>query len=113
MAPWSHPGPLRDAAMATYDGDDAFTYVDRDEIEKGRGEITLNADFDDGELTGRAGGLEIDGTVTGQIIGGSATYRGVDADLTGLIGSQRAVGAFAGDSSDALLVGGFNAEATD
>jgi len=113
IAPLSNPGPLPNAATATYTGDYALTYVDRDEVDTRRGTITLDADFSDGVLEGTAGGLNIDGSITGQIIGGSATYRGIDADLTGLIGSQRAVGAFAGDSNNALLVGGFNADAND
>lgn len=112
VAPTTDPGAPPTAATATYTGDYALTYVDRDGVDSQRGEITLNADFENGDLRGRAGGLVVDGTISGQIVGGTATYRSVDADMSGVIGTERAVTAFAGDTSEAVLVGGINAEAT-
>ena len=113
IAPTSNPGPPPTTATATYSGNYNLTYANRDQIERRTGTIRLAADFDEGELTGVAGRLRVDGTITGQIVDGTVTYRNVDADLFGLIGSERVIGAFAGDEDDALLVGGLIAEADD
>ena len=113
IAPTSNPGPPPTTATATYSGVYNLTYANRDQIERRTGNIRLAADFDEGELTGVAGRLRVDGTITGQVVDGTVTYRDVDADLFGLIGSERVIGAFAGDEDDALLVGGLIAEADD
>ncbi|MEM6741162.1 MAG: hypothetical protein AAF646_13695 [Pseudomonadota bacterium] len=110
IAPNTNPGPPPTEATASYTGVYALAYADRDGIEQRRGEITLEADFENGDLRGSAGGLAVDGEITGQIIDGTASYRNVDADMFGLIGSRRAVAAFAGDTGDALLVGGVDAD---
>ncbi len=77
------------------------------------GFITLEADFIDGTLTGEDRFLEVDGTIDGQSLGGSVSYGEIDARLTGVIGQDRAVGAFVGDTSDEIIAGGFLVEALD
>ena len=113
IAPTTNPGPPPTKATATYSGEYNLTYANRNQIERRTGTIRLAADFDEGELAGRAGRLRVDGTITGQVVDGTVTYRNVEADMSGLIGSERVVAAFAGDEEDALLVGGLIAEADD
>ncbi|MEM6497471.1 MAG: hypothetical protein AAF709_12185, partial [Pseudomonadota bacterium] len=113
IVPTTDPGPLPTTATATYTGRYQLAYASQSRVEGRDGQITLKADFEDGELTGSAGLLEIEGTITGQIVGGTASYRDVEAEMFGLIGSERAVTAFAGDNDRAMLVGGINAEAND
>lgn len=108
VAPNTEVGTAPTAASATYRGDYSLAYADRTEFGAPvSGSITLNADFNNRRLTGQSDGLTIDGRLAGQSISGTATYRGVDADLIGQIGNTRAVGAFAGRTSDAVLTGGF------
>lgn len=111
IAPSSDAGAAPNKATASYSGDYAFTYVDSGRVENEDGKISLDADFAAGTLEGGADGLEIEGTINGQTVGGSATYRDVEADLTGIIGTERAVAAFAGNRGSALLVGGIIADA--
>lgn len=112
IAPETVVGSAPTAASATYRGQSSLGYANRTEFGPPvTGTISLNADFNTRLLTGQSGGLTIDGTIDGQTLGGTASYRGVDASLTGRIGSARAVGAFAGDTDDAVLTGGFIAEA--
>ena len=113
IAPTTNPGPPPTTATATYSGDYNLTYANRDQVERRTGTIRLAADFNEGEITGSAGRLRVDGTITGQVVDGTVTYRDVEADMFGLIGSERVVAAFAGDEDDALLVGGIIAEADD
>jgi hypothetical protein len=108
IAPNTRVGDAPTIATASYDADYDLAYADRTRIENPvSGKITLNADFNNGTLKGQSGGLAVDGTITGQNIGGTASYRGVDAKLTGRIGEERAVGAFAGHNDDAVVTGGF------
>lgn len=112
IAPNTRVGAAPTEASATYTGEYSLAYADRDEFSDAiTGEITLDADFSTRRLTGQSGGLSVNGTITGQTLGGTASYRGVDADLTGRIGASRAVGAFAGHTKDAVLTGGFVANA--
>ena len=109
FAPDSDVGGTPTVATASYTGDYDLTYVGND-INRERGRITLEADFNASTLEGEAGGLRVDGTIAGQTVGGSASYRGVTADMKGLIGSDRVVAGFAGDGPRSVLVGGINAE---
>ncbi|KWV91046.1 hypothetical protein [Erythrobacter sp. YT30] len=113
IAPNTDAGAAPTTATATYTGDYALSYVDRDRAENRKGTISLDADFNSGTLEGRAGALDVAGTIDGQTVGGTASYRGVEADMTGVIGSERTVTAFAGNSDEAVLVGGINAEIDD
>lgn len=112
VTPNTRVGNVPTAANATYSGEYSLAYADRNEFgDPVSGAITLSADFNNRTLTGQSGGLNVNGTLDGQSIGGTASYRGVDADLTGRIGTSRAIGAFAGHTADAVLTGGFIAEA--
>ncbi|MEM7615001.1 MAG: hypothetical protein AAF245_08130 [Pseudomonadota bacterium] len=109
VAPNTDPGDVPTAALATYDGEYQLTHIDND-TETKDGDITLDANFVSGTLTGRADGLEIDGTINGTTVSGNASYRGVTANMTGVIGDERAVTAFSGNTSREVLVGGVVAE---
>ncbi|MEM6909869.1 MAG: hypothetical protein AAF494_14450 [Pseudomonadota bacterium] len=110
IVPTTDPGGAPTDATATYRGDYAFSYIDRGRAQDRTGKISLDADFTAGTLEGQADGLEIDGTINGQTVGGTASFRDVDADMRGVIGSERAVAAFAGNNNGAVLVGGVNAD---
>ncbi|WP_147107782.1 hypothetical protein [Tateyamaria sp. syn59] len=111
VLPNSQVGGAPTSATATYRGDYSLAYADRNTFEQSvTGNIVLNADFNQGTLVGQAGGLSVNGSINGQSLGGTASYRGVDAPLTGRIGNTRAVGAFAGNTNDQALVGGFLAD---
>lgn len=97
------------AASATYTGDYRLTHVS-DRVDSQNGQITLNADFSNGTLQGNAGGLTVNGSIAGRDVGGTATYRGVTANMDGLIGADRTVAAFAGNTGSAVLVGGIDAD---
>ena len=75
------------------------------------GTITLLADFDDGSISGASGGLSIDGNVSGGQLSGDVTYNGTEGDLTGIIGSDQAIGAFHGNDGNQIFAGGFVTEA--
>ncbi|MEM8691564.1 MAG: hypothetical protein AAGG57_06725 [Pseudomonadota bacterium] len=105
ILPASDPGAVPTTATATYDAQYDLTYVGND-VDRQSGNIALNADFNAGTVTGNAGGFAVNGTVTGTDLGGTASYRGVQADMRGVIGDRRVVGAFAGENANALLVGG-------
>lgn len=95
-------------ATARYTGQYNLSYADRGRFEANvSGNITLTADFTNGRLTGEAGRLSIDGRINEQNVTGSATYRGVRATLTGQIGDSRTVGAFAGNTANAVVAGGY------
>lgn len=71
------------------------------------GDISLTADFDDQTLKGRADDLTVDGSFTGNTLAGSVEYEGISGTLRGLIGADKAVGAFHGNDSDEIYAGGF------
>ncbi|APX10394.1 hypothetical protein [Tateyamaria omphalii] len=111
ILPNNQVGGAPTVATASYAGDYNLSYADSNSFETNvAGKITLNADFGQGTLIGQSGGLAVNGNITGQNIGGTASYRGVDAPLAGRIGNDRAVGAFAGHTNRKVLVGGFIAE---
>lgn len=77
--------------------------------------LTLIANFANDKLVDDGGSdLQVNGTVNGTDIGGTVTYNGVQGNLDGLIGSNRAIGAFHGEgnvgpgtSDDYMYAGGF------
>ena len=79
------------------------------------GNLTLLANFDDNRIYDNgAGSLDVEGTVNGKDIGGTVTYNGVQGNLDGLIGGNRAIGAFHGEGNvgpgtddDYMYAGGF------
>jgi len=111
VLPTTNPGAAPTTATATYAGNYELAHVERGTTTTKSGTLSLAADFTNGTLQGNANGLAVNGTIAGQTIGGTATYAGVSADMEGVIGRERAVAAFAGNSADALLVGGFLTEA--
>lgn len=86
---------------------DDMTYEDIEAAFYNTGTIDLVADFGAGTLTGSSGDLTVNGTFDSELLGGTVNYDGLSGDLTGLIGGNRAVGAFQGDDLDEVLVGGF------
>jgi hypothetical protein len=109
IAPGTDPGEAATVARASYEGRYDLAHADT-VVTRRDGDIRLDADFANGTLTGSADGLEIDGRIDGTDLSGRATFRGVSARLDGVIGTKRAVGAFAGNDDDGLLVGGIVAE---
>lgn len=71
------------------------------------GQIALDANFADGSLTGTSGSLTVDGTMNGETLSGSVTYRGVEGPLRGLVGSDKTIGAFHGNDESLIYAGGF------
>ncbi|MEE9453325.1 MAG: hypothetical protein V3V13_02940 [Paracoccaceae bacterium] len=69
--------------------------------------ITLTADFGAGTLAGSSPFLTVNGTFSGETLGGSVVYRGLNGSLTGLVGSDRAIGAFHGNNATDIYAGGF------
>ncbi len=76
------------------------------------GAITLSVDFDDRTLSGRDGELVVNGVLAGagNDFGGSVTWGGVEGELQGLISPDNVIGAFHGNSEDAIFAGGFLGE---
>lgn len=73
------------------------------------GSISLNADFDGGTLRGSDDKLTIDGRISGNQLSGDVEYDGVDGTLKGVIGADKAVGAFHGNDKNDIYAGGFYA----
>jgi hypothetical protein len=81
--------------------------------------VTLNANFDSGTLTGSTPLMDVNGTISGQTLGGSVSvnipvgatnsgpFRPLSATLEGEIGSTAVVGGFAGHDDTAVVAGGF------
>lgn len=86
--------------------------VEVETVDQNSGTITLEADFTPvslGTLTGTDGNLTIDGMfsrTTGSL-NGTATFEGIEGDLTGFVGGAEAFGAFAGQNDTGVLAGGF------
>lgn len=110
FAPDSVPGDAITTGAIDYDGTYRLGFVGRSEQQLS-GDITLTATFDDRTVTGEADGLVINGTFIGTDLAGTASFGGVTADLDGVVGQERVVGAFAGNTSGAVLAGGIYADA--
>ncbi|MEM9642228.1 MAG: hypothetical protein AAGA19_12105 [Pseudomonadota bacterium] len=105
VAPNTDAGTVPTTATATYEGTYDLAYISNT-VERKDGDITLDANFVAGTLTGSADGLNVDGVISGTTVSGEASYRGVNASMDGVIGTKRAVAAFAGNTSRDVLVGG-------
>lgn len=109
-------GSLVSGGTATYTGNYELLRISNINISGGyisasqaqrTGSISLAADFDNGTLTGQSGSLIVNGTVTGTGLSGGVSFEGVSGDLTGVIGSSKAVGAFHGNNAHLIYSGGF------
>lgn len=112
------------SGTASYSG--AYSLIEINNINIAGGEIrgtpalrseplTLIANFANNKLVDDGGSnLQVNGTVNGTDIGGTVRYNGVQGNLDGLIGGNRAIGAFHGEgnvgpgtSDDYMYAGGF------
>lgn len=85
------------------------------------GTLSLTADFANGTLRGSGTGVDgrfvnislaentllVDGRFDGEALTGTVTYDGVSGPLTGLVGSNEAIGAFHGHTDGQVHAGGF------
>ena len=94
------------AGSLTYDA--TYQYAITSDSRPGqKGDITLVARFDDMSVTGAADGVRVNGEFTGGDLDGTVTVGGITAKLDGALGTDGVVGAFAGNNSNHVLVGGF------
>ncbi len=75
------------------------------------GDITLVADFNNGNLTGSDGFLTVDGSISGANLGGNvripSEFASVDIPLEGRIGSTGVIGTFHTSQGTGTVAGGF------
>ncbi|WP_322890239.1 MULTISPECIES: hypothetical protein [unclassified Yoonia] len=71
------------------------------------GSISLGVNFAERTISGTSGNLAVNGTFVGNTMSGDVTYSGISGDLRGVIGGDKAVGAFHGESPTQLFAGGF------
>ena len=71
------------------------------------GSLMLRADFEYGTLQGSDEVLTIDGTFSDSFLHGSAYFNAHEADLSGKVGEDRAVGVFHGTDDTSAFAGGF------
>ncbi|MDX8355500.1 hypothetical protein [Cognatiyoonia sp. IB215182] len=104
----STPGDAITTGAVTYDGRYDLLRVRGNVEDQQSGQIELTATFNSGRVTGSADGLEVNGTFSGNVtaMGGTVTFDGVTANMEGVVGQDRVVGAFAGDDADGILIGG-------
>lgn len=95
------------------------TFITGDRAHSSESSIALSADFGAGTLTGNTADLAVNGTISGQTLGGTVDVSHsiignapgtVTADLQGQIGSTGVIGAFAGKDNDTVVAGGFVGE---
>ena len=72
--------------------------------------ITLNADFAASTLTGSSAVITVDGTFSGNELGGAVMYDGIEGELDGVISVDGAVGAFAGSNDERGYAGVFQVQ---
>ncbi len=111
IVPGSDPGDAITTGSVSYMADYQLVRATGDNPVRVGGEIQLDASFGTGRIVGADDGFVVDGTFTGQTLGGSVTYDGISADLQGVVGEDRIVGAFAETVNDGFLIGGFMGEA--
>lgn len=111
IVPDSDPGAAITSGSVSYDGTFKLAYINMDNALTETGQITLIADFLDSSVTGASSGLVVDGNFSGTDLGGTVTYAGITAELEGVLGADALAGAFAGNTSDVIIVGGILATA--
>ncbi|SMY07916.1 hypothetical protein LOM8899_02061 [Flavimaricola marinus] len=129
LVPGASVAPATTPGLVTMEGDFELAYigfilaVDTEvsgSAVTDQGRLTMNVDFSDGSVTGSGTGidsfsnfllngnaLEIDGTLTGNQLNGTATYNGVTGPMQGLIGSNEGIGVFQGHTDGQVHAGGF------
>lgn len=71
--------------------------------------LTLTADFGAGTLSGTDGTFTVDGTIASGLLTGSVTFQDVTTNqFRGVVGEDRAIGAFTGTTTSVILAGGFD-----
>ena len=111
ITPDSNPGAEITTGTVTYDGSYSLAHVEIDEVNNVNGDISLTADFGNSSVTGADGSLIVAGNFNGTTLSGTVIYDGISADLSGVVGTEALIGAFAGNTSDELVVGGIVATA--
>ncbi|MEP4197699.1 MAG: hypothetical protein ABJL99_18910 [Aliishimia sp.] len=90
-------------------------FISGTQITSAERSITLNADFDAGTLSGTTSDLDVNGTISGTTLGGSAVvdydfFAGpsgtIDTTLAGEVGSTGVIAVFTGNDGDTVLAGG-------
>ncbi|WP_162561642.1 hypothetical protein [Yoonia vestfoldensis] len=71
------------------------------------GDIALSVDFAARTIRGTADDLTVNGEFNGNVLSGNVRYDGISGDLRGVMGGDKAVGAFHGESSERIFAGGF------
>jgi hypothetical protein len=71
------------------------------------GDISLSVDFADQTIQGSDRDLTVNGEFEDGTLSGNVNYDGISGDLRGVMGGDKAVGAFHGESSDQIFAGGF------
>ncbi|MEP5151640.1 hypothetical protein [Planktotalea sp.] len=99
-------GSYQVAEVGKSDGD----FREFGEVAVTEGRISLYADFEHGTLHGDSDDLIIDGLFTSNTLTGNAYFKQREADLTGLVGEDRAIGVFHGSDAATAFVGGFLVE---
>jgi hypothetical protein len=72
------------------------------------GRIQLRADFASRTLEGSSGPLNVQGTFNNSTLQGRVFYNENEGTLTGLIGGDKAIGAFHGFNGNIAFSGGFH-----
>lgn len=127
IASGANTGAAVTDATASYNASYEYLVVDnvrrgpvfiQGDVGRESGNIQLSADFNNGTLTGTSGNLDVNGTINGTAVGGTARakYRffgqtglnsgSVTTDLDGQIGTTGVIGVIHGDDSDTVVVGG-------
>lgn len=118
VVPTTEFGSRPDSGVVTYDGVYELYHVTGISEDDGMitgsgrrafGPISLVGNFNQNTLTGTSGDLQIDGTIDGTTLSGTAIFNGVSGSLQGGVDSDKTIGAFHGKSSTELFAGGFGA----
>ena len=111
VAPDSYVGPEITTGSVDYTGTYSLDYIEVDNVTNQTGNITLNASFAFGDVIGSGDHISVYADISGNELDGTVYYDGMSAELSGLIGTAGLVGAFAGHTTDEVLVGGIVATA--
>lgn len=117
LVPGSTASPLPANGIATMTGIYQGVEIGKSDPALGRefgealqnsGRIQLRADFASRTLEGSSGPLNVQGTFTSSALQGRVFYNQNEGTLTGLIGGDKAIGAFHGINGNIAFSGGFH-----